>query len=213
MNREKYCRIKHWSTVRGASLQLENPTNDRGWDLKPICKFVVLSVCLWIVKQCVELCDQATQVPSHFHLHVFTDGSKEKKRLTKFCWRNCRSRPMQQTAQLALCKCSVFLRFLKGGWGRALGCQHHFPFDSMSDTLNWFSQKRKFPSRYARLNTFTFGKQTKDNFINRKVQRRPTLHTHSFTHFGARFSFGESRGGNSPGRTRNTSRPTACNFR
>jgi len=40
--------------------------------------------------------------------------------------------------------------------------------------------------------TFTFGKQSKDNFINRKFQCRPA---YSFIHFCARFFFGESRGG------------------
>jgi len=54
--------------------------------------------------------------------------------------------------------------------------------------------------------TFTFGNQTRDNFINSKVQicRR----TYSFTHFRPRFSFGES-GGSSPRRTRYTTRSTA----
>jgi len=41
--------------------------------------------------------------------------------------------------------------------------------------------------------TFTFGKQTKDNFINRKVQSRPT---YSFIHsfWCLLFVCGESRG-------------------
>ena len=41
--------------------------------------------------------------------------------------------------------------------------------------------------------TLVFGKQTKDNFINRKFQIETFNvgpHTHSFTHFCARFSFG-----------------------
>jgi len=41
--------------------------------------------------------------------------------------------------------------------------------------------------------TFTFDKQTEDNYINRKFQC-PS----SFIHFRARFSFGEDRGGSSP---------------
>jgi len=52
---------------------------------------------------------------------------------------------------------------------------------------------------------FTFGKQTKDNFINRKFQCRPT---YSFTHLRVRFSFIESWG-RSPRRTRKNSRSTA----
>ena len=89
---------------------------------------------------------------------------------------------------------SVFLRFLKGCRGWALECQHHFPFYNMSDTFNWFSQKRKFPSRYAYLNTtFTFGTQTEDNFLNRKVRCR---RTYSFIHsfWCPLFLWGESRG-------------------
>jgi len=39
--------------------------------------------------------------------------------------------------------------------------------------------------------TFAFGKQTKNNFINRKVECRPT---YLFTHFRAHFFFGEKRG-------------------
>ena len=54
--------------------------------------------------------------------------------------------------------------------------------------------------------TSIFCKQTKDNFINRMVQCRPT---YSITHFRASFSFGEIRGGSSPTKTRNTSRSTA----
>jgi len=82
----------------------------------------------------------------------------------------------------------------------------------MSDTLSDFHKHASFRAgMHNYLNTtFTFGKQTKDNFINRKFQCRPT---YSFTHFGARFSFGESHGGSSPRRTRNTSWSTACNFR
>jgi len=55
--------------------------------------------------------------------------------------------------------------------------------------------------------TFTFGKQTKDKFINQFEY--VGVHTHSFTHFRALFSIGEIRGGSSPRRTRNTSRLTA----
>ena len=51
--------------------------------------------------------------------------------------------------------------------------------------------------------TFAFGKQTNDNFINRKFQFRLA---YSCTHFHASFTFGESRGGSSPRMTRNTSR-------
>jgi len=47
--------------------------------------------------------------------------------------------------------------------------------------------------------TFTFGKQTKDNFINTKVQSRPT---YSSTHFRTRFSFGESREDSRPRMTK-----------
>jgi len=39
--------------------------------------------------------------------------------------------------------------------------------------------------------TFAFGKQTKDNFTNRKVECRPA---YLFTHFRAHFFFGEKRG-------------------
>jgi len=81
-------------------------------------------------------------------------------------------------------------------------------FPSMSDTFNWFPQKRKFPSKYAYSNrTFTFGKQTTDNFIYKKVQWRST---HSFIFsFSCRFFFGESREGSSRRGTWNTSRSTA----
>jgi len=45
----------------------------------------------------------------------------------------------------------------------------------MFDAFKSYSQKRKFrPNVLNYLNaTFTFGKLTKDNFINRKVQCRP----------------------------------------
>jgi len=91
--------------------------------------------------------------------------------------------------------------------GGALGCQHHFPFCLI--LITHFHKNASFrPDMLTYLNkSFTFGKQTKDNFINRKVQCRRT--THSFTHFRARFSFGESRECSSPRRTRNTSRSTA----
>jgi len=47
--------------------------------------------------------------------------------------------------------------------------------------FNWFSQKHKFPSKYAYyLNSIlTFDEQTKDNFINIMFQCRPTC---SFIH-------------------------------
>jgi len=65
----------------------------------------------------------------------------------------------------------------------------------MSDTFKAFSQKRKCSSNMLDyLNTtFTSGKQTKDNFINRKVHCRPT---HSFIYsFSCQlFLWGESRG-------------------
>jgi len=50
--------------------------------------------------------------------------------------------------------------------------------------------------------TFTFGKHTKDSDRNRNFQRRPA---HSFIHFRDRFSLGETCGGSSPRKTRNTS--------
>jgi len=55
--------------------------------------------------------------------------------------------------------------------------------------------------------TFTFGKQTKDSFINRKFQCRPT---HSLIHsILCPLFLWEIRGGSSPRRTRNTSQSTA----
>jgi len=59
--------------------------------------------------------------------------------------------------------------------------------------LTDFHKNSSFPPNMLNyLNTtFTFGKQIKDNFINRKVEYRPT---YSFTHFRASFSYGESRG-------------------
>jgi len=46
------------------------------------------------------------------------------------------------------CNVSVFLlKFLKGCRGGALGCQKHFPFYVWY--FSWFSEKRKFPSKYA----------------------------------------------------------------
>jgi len=67
-----------------------------------------------------------------------------------------------------------------------LGVKTIFP--SLSDTFKPFSQKCKYrPNTLNYLNTtFNFGKQTKDNFINRKVQCRPGPHTH----FRARFFLG-----------------------
>jgi len=78
--------------------------------------------------------------------------------------------------------------------------------------LTYFHKNTSFrPNMPNYLNTtFTFGKQTKDNFINRKVQCRSThSFTHSFAHSRACFFFGESHGGSSPRRTRNISRSTA----
>ena len=74
--------------------------------------------------------------------------------------------------------------------------------------LTDFLKNASFPPNMLNyLNTtFTFGKQITDNFINRKVQCRPT---YSFTHFRARVSYGESRGDSSPRMTGNTSRSTA----
>ena len=55
--------------------------------------------------------------------------------------------------------------------------------------------------------TLTFGKQTKDTFINRNFHCRPR---YSFVHsFSCPLFPGESRGGNIRRRTRNTSRSTA----
>ena len=52
-----------------------------------------------------------------------------------------------------------------------------------------------------------FGKQTKDNIINRMVQCRPT---HSFIYsLSCPLSFGEIRGDSSPRRARNNARSTA----
>jgi len=99
-----------------------------------------------------------------------------------------------------------FLMFSKGCRGGALGCQHRFPFCLI--LLTDFHKNASF--RQNMLNcfntTFTFGKQTKDSFINRKFQCRRSYY--SLSHFRSRFSFGESRGGGSPRRTRNTSRST-----
>ena len=81
-------------------------------------------------------------------------------------------------------------------------------FPSMSDILTDFHKNASFPSNmlnYFNM-TFTFGKQIKNNFINRKVECRST---YSFTYFRARFSYGESRGGSSLRMTGNTSRSTA----
>jgi len=105
---------------------------------------------------------------------------------------------------------SVFLRILKGCRGGALGCQHHFPF-YIRYVLTDFHKNASFrPNMLNYLNkTFTFGKQTKDNFINTVESCNVGLHPQSFTHFRAHFPFGVSRGGSSPRRTRNTSRSTA----
>jgi len=56
--------------------------------------------------------------------------------------------------------------------------------------LSDFHKNASFrPNMLNYLNTiFTFGKQTEDNFINRKFQCTPA--THSFTHFRAHFSYG-----------------------
>jgi len=56
-----------------------------------------------------------------------------------------------------------------------------------------FHKNASFPENMLNyLNTtFTVGKQTKDNLINRKFQYRPT---YSFTHFCAHFLLRESRG-------------------
>jgi len=64
------------------------------------------------------------------------------------------------------------------------------------------------PSMLNYLNTtFTFGKQTKNNFINRKVQCRST---YSFLHsFSCQLFSWKSGGDSSPRWTRNTSRATA----
>jgi len=77
----------------------------------------------------------------------------------------------------------------------------------MSDTFNWFSPKCKFPNILNYLNTtFNFGKQTGDNFINRKVQYKPI---YSFIHSFSCLLLGESRGQQNPRMIRNTSRSTA----
>jgi len=75
--------------------------------------------------------------------------------------------------------------------------------------LTHFHKNASFrPNMLNYLNTtFTFDKQTKDNFINRTVQCIG-LNTHSFARFRAGCFIGENRGGSSP-RTRNTSRLTA----
>jgi len=75
--------------------------------------------------------------------------------------------------------------------------------------LTHFHKNASFrPNMLDYLNTtFTFDKQTKDNFINRTVQCIG-LNTHSFARFRAGCFIGENRGGSSP-RTRNTSRLTA----
>jgi len=74
-----------------------------------------------------------------------------------------------------------FLSFLKGGHVGALGCQHHFPFYVWYVLLTYFHKNASFlPNMLNYLNTtFTFGKQNKDNFINRKFQCRPA---NSFIH-------------------------------
>ena len=55
--------------------------------------------------------------------------------------------------------------------------------------------------------TFTFGKQTKDNFINSKVQICWCIYSFIYS-FSCPLFLRESRGGSSPRRTRNTSRST-----
>jgi len=75
--------------------------------------------------------------------------------------------------------------------------------------LTDFRKKASFhPTGLNHLNTtFTFGKQTKDTFINRNSQCRPT---YSFIHlFSCPIFLGKSRGGSSTRRTRNTSRSRA----
>jgi len=95
------------------------------------------------------------------------------------------------TACFAYGKTSVSFKVIKmvSWWSLRVST----PFSLLCLTFNWFSQNRKFPSKYAYyLNSaFTFGKQTKDNFINRKFQCRST---YSFTHFRAHFSLGRVAG-------------------
>ena len=92
---------------------------------------------------------------------------------------------------------SVFFKVLKGCRGGALGCQHHFHFYAI--LLTHFHKHASFrPNMFPYLNTtFTFAKQTIDNFTNVKFQYRPA---YSFIHFRAQFSFGRVAGAAAPGR-------------
>jgi len=75
--------------------------------------------------------------------------------------------------------------------------------------LTHFHKNASFrPNMLNYLNTtFTFGKQAKDNFINRNIQCRLT---YKFIYsFSCPVSLGESRGDSRSRRTRNTSRSTA----
>ena len=84
---------------------------------------------------------------------------------------------------------------------------NHFPIYVWYTELIFTKNASVRPNMLSYLNTIlTFGKQTKDNFINRKFQCRAT---YSFTHFRARFSFGESCRGSSRRRPRNASQSAA----
>jgi len=84
------------------------------------------------------------------------------------------------------------------------------PFSILSlILLNHIHKNAVFrPNILNYLNTaFTFGKRTKDTFINRTIQ-----YVYEFTDsliFVPAFFWGEGHGGSSPNRTRNTSRSTA----
>ena len=86
-----------------------------------------------------------------------------------------------------------FLRFSKGCLVELKGGNTIFP--SMSDTCTDFYKNASFrPNMLNYLNTtFTFGKQSKDNIINRKFQCRPAYSViHSF--LCPVFLWGVSRG-------------------
>jgi len=95
---------------------------------------------------------------------------------------SCEVKPYVSWRWRCGCKCDLtpvlFLRFLKGCRGGALGCQHHFPYYVWYFLTHFHKNASFHPNMLYYLNTtFAFGKQTKDNFINRKIQCRPT---HSF---------------------------------
>ena len=102
------------------------------------------SITKYIISRCVVGQERVgAAFPHLFHVLLEIELEAVSKRLV--FWVCSHTFFVSTTSLIISHACSVFLRCSKGCRGGAVGCQYHFPFYVWY--FNWFSQKRKIPSK------------------------------------------------------------------